>query len=188
MIDAIKVGDWLLHHGEMTMEAVRTLALAQLWRAGAGEAVWVLDHLDGRSRSLKESETRAALEFAGLPPDAVNEELVMSDGLVLTPDLLYRPIGLVVEYEGRQHQEDRTQYTRDIDRYAAYRRDGVPYVLVTNETLARPQRMVREVHRCLVARGYAGPAPEFAHRWALLFASVTVAAGPRKGVADPWER
>ncbi len=188
VIDAIKVGDWLLHHDHMTVEAVQQLALDQLWRAGAGEAVWVLPQLCGRSRSIRESETRAVLEFAGLPPTAVNEELVLSDGLVLTPDLLYRPTGLVVEYEGRQHQEDRGQYTRDISRYAAYRRDGVPYVLVTGESLSRPQRLVREVHQALLGCGYDGPPPAFAHRWALLFASLTVAAGPRRGVADPWER
>jgi hypothetical protein len=188
VIDAIKVGDWLLHHGHTTLDEVRMLALAQIWRAGAGEAVWVLDHLDGRSRSLRESETRAVLAFAGLPPFAVNEELVLSDGLVLTPDLRHEQTELVVEYEGRQHQEDRRQYARDIDRYAAYRRDGIPYLLVTRELLARPQRTVRTIHRELARHGYDGPPPVFAHRWALLFASVTAAAGPKRGVADPWGR
>lgn len=188
VIDAIKVGDWLLHHGHTTAAEIRDRGLAELWRPGSGEAVWVLDRLDGAARSLRESETRAVLEFAGLPRPAVNEKLVMSDGLVLTPDLRSRETGLVVEYEGRQHQEHRGQYTLDIDRYAAYRRDGVPYLLVTSELLARPQRLVRQVHGELVRNGYTGPPPTFAERWALLFASLTVAAGPKRGVADPWRR
>jgi hypothetical protein len=188
VIDAIKVGDWLVHHGHMTVDGVRALALAELWRPGAGEAIWVLDHLDGRSRSLRESETRSVLEFAGLVGAEVNAELVLSGGLVLTPDLRFARSGVVVEYEGRQHQEDRGQYSLDIDRYAAYRRDHVPYVLVTSEALARPRRMVRVVHEELVRHGYDGPAPSFAHRWALLFASVAVAAGPKGSVTDPWRR
>jgi hypothetical protein len=67
LIDAIKVGDWLLHGDHMTLEALVELANQHLWRAGAQESLYVSNHLDGRSRSLKESETRAVLRFAGLP-------------------------------------------------------------------------------------------------------------------------
>ena len=75
VIDAIKVGDWLLYWGHMTIEEVRALALSALWRDGAHEAIWILEYLDARSRSLKESETRAVVDFAGLPRPQVNVEL-----------------------------------------------------------------------------------------------------------------
>jgi hypothetical protein len=179
VIDAIKVGDWLLRHTEMTISGVRDLALAQLWRDGADEALWILDHLNGESRSLLESETRAVLTFAGLLCPEVNGLLELEDGLVVMPDLLYRQYRVVVEYEGSQHQEDRGLYVGDIDRYAAYRRAHVRYVQVTKERLSRPKTLVEEVYRELLAGGYDGPAPEFGERWRLLFASVSTAVGPR---------
>ena len=74
-LDAIKVGDWLLHRKHMTLKEVRNLALADQWRAGGDEALWCLDHLDGASASLKESELRAVLNFAGISPPEVNVSL-----------------------------------------------------------------------------------------------------------------
>ena len=65
VIDAIKVGDWLLHDGHMPIAEVRALALRELWRrAPRGD-------LDPRApereaRSLPESEVRASWSFAGL--------------------------------------------------------------------------------------------------------------------------
>ena len=70
VIDAIKVGDWLLHNQHMDLGRLEALATAHPWRDGAYEALWVLEHLDPDSWSLMESETRAVLVFAGLPrPD-----------------------------------------------------------------------------------------------------------------------
>ncbi len=179
VIDAIKVGDWLLRNTDMTKPSVRDLALAQLWRDGAHEAIWILEYLDADSRSLAESETRAVLNFAGLPPPEVNRLLELEDGLVVMPDLQYRSLRVVVEYEGSQHQENRAQYVGDIDRYAAYRRHSVRYVLVTKERLRHPKTLVGEVYRELLASGYAGPAPVFESRWSLLFLSLTTAVGER---------
>jgi hypothetical protein len=179
VIDAVKVGDWLLHHGLMTGEEVQRLALTDLWRPGSHEAIWVLPHLDGDARSLPESEMRALLTFAGLPRPDVNRLLQLDEGVVVMSDLLYAKWRTLIEYEGGQHQEDRTQYTDDIARYAVMRRNEMHYVQVTKETLRRPRRVVTEVHEELVAAGYDGPAPSFGTQWSLLFASLSVAVGPR---------
>ncbi len=179
VIDAIKVGDWLLRNTDTTQRSIRDLALAQIWRDGADEAIWILDHLVAESRSLPESETRAVLSFAGLPSPEVNRSFELGEGLILTPDLLYRAERVVVEYEGSQHQEDRSQYVGDIDRYAAYRREEVRYVQVTKERLRRPKSLVAEIHRELLARGYDGPAPAFGDHWRTLFLSVTTAVGQK---------
>jgi very-short-patch-repair endonuclease len=179
VIDAVRVGDWLLHHGRMTLPELRDLALGQQWRDGADEAIWLLDHLDGRSRSLPESDIRSMLRFAGLPAPEVNENLAIAEGTVVQGDLLYRALRLLVEYEGAHHQEDRAQYASDIDRYADIRRAGLDYVQVTREKAREPQRMVREVHARMVELGYDGPAPDFGERWRSLFCSVAVAVGPR---------
>jgi len=106
VIDTIKVGDWLLHHGHMARGDLRNLALAERWRDGAGEALWILDHLDGESRSLPESETRALLEFAGLAGARVNRRLPIED-VIIIGDLVYEEWGTVVEYEGAHHQLER---------------------------------------------------------------------------------
>lgn len=184
VIDAIKVGDWLLHNTPMTKEDVRNLALAQLWRDGADEAIWILDHLDEEARSLPESETRAVLTFAGLPRPEVNKPVALEQDLIVIPDLLFRALGVFVEYEGGQHQEDREQYGSDLDRYAALRRHEKRYVQVTKEKLRLPKRLVGEVYRELLAAGYDGPPPEFGERWKLLFLSVTTAVGPRSRPGD----
>jgi hypothetical protein len=180
VIDVIKVGDWLLRGRHMTANELRDLALSALWRDGADEAIWVLDHLDRRSRSLKESETRAVLNFAGLPAPGVNVPIDVGEDVEVVGDLVYRGYGLAVEYEGAHHQEDRRQYNSDLDRYALMRGAGVPYVQVTKEKLDRPKTLVGEVYRSLLSCGYTGPPPTFGERWRQLFAPLSAAAGPRQ--------
>lgn len=179
LIDAIMVGDWMLHHGHLCTTEVETLCLAQPWRAGAHEAIWVLPHLDGRARSLKESETRALLTFAGLPRPEVNAPVPVEEGIEVIGDLVYREWRTIVEYEGRQHQAERAQYVADIDRYGLYRAADLRYVQATQEKLDHARTLVGEVYRRLVEGGYAGPPPEFGEQWSLLFLSLKVAVGPR---------
>lgn len=179
VIDAIKVGDWLLHNKHMTAESLRALALRELWRAGSQEAIWVLDHLDGRARSLPESETRAVLEFSGLPHAEVNVALDGGPEPQVIVDLRFMPWGVVVEYEGSHHQQDRQQYVTDIGRYAWMRGRGVPYVQVTHEKLRHPRSLAGDVFATLVAQGYDGPPPQFGERWLSLFGRLSDAVGPR---------
>ncbi|WP_107765007.1 hypothetical protein [Nocardioides terrigena] len=169
VIDAIKVGSALLHSDLMDVVVLEALAIEQPWRRGCAEAQWLIEHLDGRCRSLPEAELLALVRFSGMPQPEVNEPLELADGLVITPDLWFPAWRRVVEYEGSQHQEDRDQYTGDIDRYAAYRRGGVGYEQVTKELMRNPRTTVRRVHRSLVEGGYDGPAPEFGDLWVMLF-------------------
>jgi hypothetical protein len=180
VIDAIKVGDWLLHEGHMAAESLRTLALSSLWRPGAHEAIWILDHLDDGCRSLKESETKAVLEFAGLERPGVNMPVDVGEDVLVIGDLFYQRWGLVVEYEGSHHQRDRGQYVADLDRYALLRAADLAYVQVTHEKLSRAKTLVGEVYRALLARGYDGPQPEFGERWRTLFMRLSQAIGPRR--------
>ena len=179
VVDAIKVGDWLLHHGWMTTHAVRQLALAELWRPGADEAIWVLEHLDAGARSLPESETRAVLAFSGLPAPGVNVPVELEEGLTVIGDLVYEEWGLFVEYEGMQHQQDRAVYSIDVDRYAALRAHDLRYVQVTKEKLRHARSLAGEVYRQLLLGGYAGGPPSFRGQWELLRVPVRVAVGPR---------
>jgi hypothetical protein len=180
VIDAIKVGDWLLRQRHIALEEVRAVALATLWRDGAHEAIWVLDHLDARSRSLKESETRAILSFAGLPAPEVNVAIDVREDVEVIGDLVYRRWNLVVEYEGTHHQEDRGQYVADLDRYGLLRDADVRYIQVTREKVAHAQTLVGEVYRALITGGYDGPPPAFRDTWRQLFLPVSTAVGPRR--------
>lgn len=175
-IDAIKVGDWLLSAGHMTVAGVLEVARRQHWRPGAAQAVRVLPELDAASRSLKESETRAIFAFAGLPRPEVNKNLYDARGEFLgCGDLVYVEWKLLAEYEGRHHEGDLNQWNRDIDRYRGFRDDDWRYVQITNEKLGNPRRLIAEVHAQLVRCGYSGPAPAFGRRWRSLFEPVRIA-------------
>ncbi len=179
-IDAIKVGDWLLHRKFLTIVELHDVAWATPWRAGAAESLWVLEHLNAGSRSLKESETRAVLDFSGLEPAEVNVDVDLPDPVRAIGDLVYPRWRTVVEYEGVQHQLERVQYTEDIDRYARFRAAGIAYVQVTAERLANPRLVVGDVYRTLVTNGYDGPPPELGARWSTLFSRVTRTLGSRR--------
>lgn len=179
VIDAIKVGDWMLHRDHMDLDHLVHLAGADPWRDGAYEALYVANHLTSDSRSLKESETAALLEFAGLPRPRFNIELAVVTSRKVIGDLVYEEWLVVIEYEGRHHQEERGQYVADIDRYKAFRDHGVRYVQITDERLARPRRAVRAVHDELCSAGYDGPAPRFGDQWQVLFTRLSKIVGKR---------
>ncbi len=173
VLDAIKVGDSLLHHAAMDLDVLRELALEQIWRDGAYEAIWLLEHLDADSRSPAESDNRSFLGFAGLPLPEVNAPWRLSSGREVVGDLVYRALELFVEHEGTHHQQERGQYVSDIGRYADLRRDQIAYVQTTKELQRRPRQLVRVVHRAMVERGYDGPAPVFGDHWRRLFLPVS---------------
>lgn len=179
VIDAIKVGDWLIHGGHTTKEGIASLALSAPWRNGADEAIWLLDHLDGRSRSLKESEIRSVLRFAGLPDPEVNVRVPVADDVTVIGDIWYDAWLVLVEYEGSQHQEDRGVYLNDLDRYELIRASDVRYVQATKERLHHARTFVGTVYRHLLAGGYDGPPPRFDTTWPLLFSRLSAALGPR---------
>lgn len=172
-IDAIQVGDWLLRHRHCSSGDLRVLAHGQEWRAGAREALLVIERLLPGSRSLKESELRAILEFAGLPAPEPNGPIELGPTDVVHGDLWFARWRTAVEYEGGQHQQDRGQYVADIDRYARYRHHNIHYVQITKERLRSPRAVVREVHRALVAGGYDAPPPLFGDQWDALFTSLS---------------
>lgn len=168
LLEAVAVGDWLLHRGHMTLEELRVLVHRDAWRDGAAEAAWISHWLDGRSRSFPESEVRVFLVAAGLPRPDVNVELVVAGRVVAILDLGYLAYDTAVEYEGSHHQTDRAQYLRDIERYGDLRDLGLTYVQVTKELRRRPRSMVAAVYRAILSHGYTGPAPTFGRAWALL--------------------
>jgi hypothetical protein len=158
--------------------------------AGVHEASWVMEHLDGASRSLKESETRALIVFAGLPRPRSNHAVTVSDTLTIMIDLWFEEWSCALEYEGGHHQTDRVQYVADIDRYTFLRRAQIDYRQVTKERLNAPRSLVRMVHQLLVDNGYDGPSPDFGSDWESLFRRLSElverrrASGPHRAVSQ----
>ena len=179
-LGAIKVGCLLLHREQLDLHLLDQLLIEEKWRRGVTETTYVLPFLDGRCRSLPEAELLAYVVAAGLPLPEVNHPIEVAPGVALTPDQWYDRYELAIEYEGSQHQEDRAQYTADIDRYALYRRHGVAYEQVTRERMRSPKATVRHVHDALVERGYDGPAPDFDGLWLTLFRLLTDVVRPAR--------
>jgi len=187
VLDAICVGDWLLFNGHMTPVQLRELVHVEQWREGSAQARWVCGLLDERSRSLPESRCRAYLIFAGLPWPESNVEIMVDGRVAAIVDLALLRWNCVVEYEGSQHQEQRGQYLRDVDRYALLRRRGLDYVQITKESAKAPMKVVTEVYRMLARNGFDGPAPDFGATWRLLHRPIPRAVPPlaRPAFRDP---
>ncbi|CAM3613571.1 hypothetical protein [Nocardioides zeicaulis] len=164
-LEAVTMGCELLRRRDLDVRLLEDLLAGERWRRGVPETAYVLPMLDDRYRSVPEAELLAYVVASGLPVPDVNRTVALTDGTVLSPDQWFETHGVAVEYEGSQHQEDRGQYNADIDRYAAYRRNGVSYVQVTKERMRSPRATVRAVHRALLAGGYEGQAPDFGVAW-----------------------
>jgi hypothetical protein len=177
LIQLISIGDWLLHRGLLRASIVRHLALTDPWRPGSTGALAVLDLLDGRSRSLPESECRSICLFSGLPVPEINADIVEAGEFVGCGDLVYRLWRLVVEYEGRQHAFSTKQFGRDIERYRGFRHHGWAYLQVTQHDVARPKALAIRIHDELSRRGYDGAPPVFGRRWHSLFESAESSRG-----------
>lgn len=180
LIDAIKLGSYLLNQEILDGSLLEKLLAEEKWRRGVAETAYVIPWLDGRCRSMPEAELVTYVVFSGLPAPEVNQCITLTDGTELTPDLLFEDYTFVVEYEGGQHQNDRGQYTADIDRYGAYRRNDIAYEQVTKELMRSPRATVRRVHAGLVARGYEGPAPDFDGAWSMLFMRLEDVVRPQR--------
>lgn len=183
LIDAIKVGCELLRLGHLDLHLLDQILTEEKWRRGVAEASYVLPFLDDHCRSMPEAELLAYVVCAQLPRPEVNREVELAPGVLVTPDLWFVLFLLAIEYEGSQHQEDRGQYNADIDRYAAYRRHGAAYELVTKERLRTPKTLMRAIHAALVERGYDGPPPDFGPQWDALSQSLRCLARPRPHVS-----
>jgi hypothetical protein len=185
LIDVVKAGDWLLHHGHMTVAGLVELARNDDWRAGSAEALAVVPSLDGRSRSVRESEVRMMMVGSGLPRPETNRPVV-DDPRSPISDLWLPQWRVSIEYEGGQHFTDRGQGLRDISRYATMRDADIAYVQVVDEMMRQPRALMHHIHATLARRGYAGPAPFFGEAWDRLSTPLRARPGrqrpPRRAV------
>jgi hypothetical protein len=120
--------------------AARLRAAAELVRVG--------------SASPLETEYRLDASAAGLPDAELDGEIFDARGQRIgITEVVYRQYRVVVEIEGDHHRTSRTQWNRDIEKYAAYAAAGWEVVRLTSLHVrgGRAASIVRDV---LMRRGW----------------------------------
>ena len=109
-----------------------------------------------RVGSMSPSETRFRLDAGahGLPEPELDVEIRGPGGRLLgISEVVYPRWRVVVEVEGDHHRTSRRQWTRDIEKYAAYAAEGWEVVRLTGEHV-RTARAVGLVADALTRRGW----------------------------------
>jgi very-short-patch-repair endonuclease len=132
----------------------------------AGLATAAAEYVRKGVDSPMETRLRMLIVLAGLPEPEVNFKLYREDGTWRRRfDLSYPAIKLIVEYDGRHHAEDKTQWDKDLERREEFDDEGYRVLVVTSKGIfVEPERTLHRVRRQLVLRGY-GDVPAIDPRW-----------------------
>lgn len=105
--------------------------------------------------SPMETRLRLLIVLAGLPEPEVNYTLRDKQGnIVLRFDLSYPVWKLLIEYDGRQHAEDKTQWRRDLQRRELLDNEAWKLLVVTAEDIFKePARTLSRIRAALKGRG-----------------------------------
>jgi hypothetical protein len=157
LADAVVLGDAAIRSGLVTRQALIDETAPASHRRGARVARRAAGLARERVDSPRETRLRLLLVSAGLPEPEVNVAIVTSDGqFIATPDLRYRRSRVAIEYDGRQHVEDRRQWGRDISRREGYDDAGWRVIVIRAEDFLRPWATVHKIWRILRERGEPG--------------------------------
>ncbi|MCD2442775.1 hypothetical protein LQ757_10870 [Agromyces sp. SYSU K20354] len=115
--------------------------------------------------SRPETLTRLCLIDAGLPEPLVNNATIVGDGRVLHPDLKWRDVRILFEYEGDGHRTDRRRWKQDLARKGDFEAAGWIVIRVTSDDLfvdraafiARVRSVIRLAERRLASLGSGEP-------------------------------
>ena len=86
-------------------------------------------------KSHLELRVRRELKHAGFPEPIYEHPIRLSDGRVVRPDFCWPDKKVAIEVESYRWHGGRGAFDRDIDRYAAMRRDGWIVIQVTSTIL-----------------------------------------------------
>lgn len=124
-------------------------------RRGAARLRLALDMVRPGSDSARETALRLLLVRAGFPEPKVNAPLLDRHGRVIAHgDLVWPTDRVIVEYDGRQHAEDRRQFAIDIRRLDDIAAAGYRVIRVDRELMSNPTDLYRRLRSALaLARG-----------------------------------
>jgi len=168
LADAVAAGDWLVHHRGLEPHDLVAYAESQRGR-GARISRQAAHLVRSNLWSLRESRVRLLLVLAGLPEPAPNVWVGTDHERLAIGDMVYSTWKVIVEYDGFQHLDNRSQWERDIVRLGELADAGWVVIRVTNNQLRCPRQIILRVWRALVAGGYAAPAPVIDGQWSTLF-------------------
>ena len=117
--------------------------------------------------SPMETRLRLLIVFAGLPEPEVNVVLRDSAGnWQWRFDLCYQSWKVIVEYDGRQHAFDDSQWAHDLDRREVLERLGWRLIVIqSNGIYERPLRTLHRIRAALEERGARGLPKKFDQEW-----------------------
>ena len=120
LAEAVVAFDAAIHAHAVTRVALVHRARQSAGRKGVVALRKVLDFVDGRAESPMETRLRVSLQLAGLPKPEVQAELHDAAGRFLgRVDLYYPESRLVLEYDGENHRDRRTDDNRRQNRLLA---------------------------------------------------------------------
>jgi hypothetical protein len=150
--DLVVLGDALLSRGLATLLGL-TAQAAQPRRRGARQMRAVIELLEPRTDSPRETLLRLLLVRAGLPRPVANRDIVEDGEWLARPDLSYPHLRIAIEYDGEHHQSDRRQWRADITRRRLLEDAGWLLIVVTAEDLKlHPEAIVERVRRAIASR------------------------------------
>jgi len=152
--ELVASGDALMRRGRLTVESIAERLGRASGVRGVVRARACAPLLSARAMSRPESLMRFWIVDAGLPAPVVQMPIVDRWGNVVAhADLGYEECKVALEYEGRQHSEQK-QFGRDVDRYSLMAADGWLTLRFAARHLTGPNAVVDRTRRALLSRGW----------------------------------
>jgi very-short-patch-repair endonuclease len=124
-------------------------------RPGIAKLRALLDARDPTTRpseSVLETRVARILRAAKLPGLVAQHEIVVAGHLIARVDFAFPPAKVAVEADGYRWHSGRAQWQKDVERRNALTNVGWRVIHVTWEDLNRPEAIVDQVERALLAR------------------------------------
>lgn len=144
--------DALMRATPFSAEDVKLLAKRYRGARGLRRLGELLPLVDGGAASPKETWLRLLCIDAGLPKPATQIPVHEGWQLVSVLDMGWEDYKVAAEYDGGQHQTDRRQFVKDMNRLAKTPDLGWTVVRVVAEH--GPRDVVSRIYRALTRRGY----------------------------------
>lgn len=155
--DLVIMGDGLIRRRNpvATIDELERAVARRSGQRGAARLRTALPLLRAGTDSARETTLRMLVVRAGLPEPEVNAALFDSSGNTIAHgDLAWPQFRVVLEYDGRQHAEDPTQFAIDIRRLDALAESHYRVIRVEKSLLANGSKVLAKVRRALHEGGW----------------------------------
>lgn len=156
LVDLVVVGDALVRHGWLSLDALRQAVAACRGRRGARLARRAVELVRERVDSPQESRVRLLVVLAGLPCPEPGYRVIADGHVIGWVDLAYPAYRIAIEYDGDLHRTMKKKWRLDVaTREALHDLGWTVIVLTWDDYAVTPARTVGRVARALAQRGCA---------------------------------